>query len=244
MKAKGLTELRLQKKTGLADELAAILAQRIEAGEFKVGDVLPPEKVFAETYQVSRTVVREALARLKHEGIIISRRGSGSVVIGTTLQKSFDLGGTSNVTSFFEFRLLLDSEASAMAAVRHTKEQAARLREYLDELERAGEEQTNNADPDYRFHYIIAEAADNEYIKLATQQLSTKMWSHIYQAKLFPHNQQVHVEHTVIYRAIVSRDPSAARAASLTHLISSAARRGIELDVRHLIWKPDSLSYL
>lgn len=244
MNAKSVSELRLQKSTGLSEELAAILVRRVESGEFKVGDILPPEKIFAETYQVSRTVVREALARLKYEGIIISRRGSGSVVVGTMPQKGFNLEGTSDVVSFFEFRLLLDSEAAAMAAVRHTKEQIVRLKEYLDQLAIADEEQSNNADPDYRFHYLIAEASDNEYIKAATQQLSTRMWSHIYTAKRFPHGQQVHVEHTQVYKAIAARDPAAARAASVTHLVGSAARRGIELDVRHLVWAPDSLSFL
>lgn len=244
MKALNAPELHLQKRTGLAEELASILISRVGNGDFKVGDVLPSEKVFAETYQVSRTVVREALARLKYEGIIVSKRGSGSVVVGTNPNRAFDLEGTSAINSFFEFRMLLDSEASAMAAVRHTKEQAARMKGYLDALEQAGEEQTNNADPDYRFHLLIADASDNEYIKAATQQLSTKMWSHLYKAKMFPHNQQVLAEHTVVYKAILARDPAAARAASLTHLIGSAARRGIELDVRHLIWKPETLSYL
>lgn len=244
MKAQISPEIHLQKRTGLAEELASILMSRIAGGDFRINDVLPSEKVFAETYQVSRTVVREALARLKYEGIIISKRGSGSIVVRATPNRSFDLEGTSAITSFFEFRMLLDSEAAAMAAVRHTKEHAVRLREYLDALELANEEQTNNADPDYRFHMIIADASDNEYIKAASQQLSTKMWSHLYKAKMFPLGQQVHAEHTQVYKAIVARDPAAARAASLTHLIGSAARRGIELDVRHLIWKPETLSYL
>lgn len=244
MKAQISPEIHLQKRTGLAEELASILMSRLRSGDFKIGDVLPPEKVFAETYQVSRTVVREALARLKYEGIIISKRGSGSVVVGATPNKGFDLEGTGAINSFFEFRMLLDSEAAAMAAVRHTKDHVARLREYLDALEQAGEEQTNNADPDYRFHMIIADASDNEYIKAASQQLSTKMWSHLYKAKMSPHRQQVLAEHALVYKSIVARNPAAARAASLTHLIGSAARRGIELDVRHLIWKPETLSYL
>lgn len=244
MNAKSVSELRLQKSAGLSEELAAILMRRIETGEFKIGDVLPPEKIFAETYRVSRTVVREALARLKYEGIIISRRGSGSVVVGTRPRQGFSLEGTGDVTSFFEFRMLLDSEAAAMAAVRHTKEQIIRIKEQLDRLALADEEQSNNADPDYRFHYIVAEASDNEYIKVATQQLSTRLWSHIYTAKMFPFGQQVHAEHTAVYKAIAARDPAAARASSVTHLVGSAARRGIELDVRHLVWNPDSLTFL
>ena len=244
MRTQPASELHLQKKSGLSEELAEILLRRVEAGDFRIGDVMPPEKVFAETYQVSRTVVREALARLKYEGIIVSRRGSGSAVVSTTPQKSLKLDSLGNITSFFEFRMLMDSEAAAMAAVRHTKEQIERLKVYLDQLDDTNSGHGNHADPDYRFHALIAEASDNKYIQAATQQLSTKTWNHLYAAKLRPCGHQVHAEHSQMFKAIAARDPSEARAASVTHLVASAARCGIELDVRHLVWRPDSLSFL
>ena len=52
----------------LSDQVAQALLARIESGQLKPGEKLPPEAVPAPEFGVSRTVVREAISRLKHGG--------------------------------------------------------------------------------------------------------------------------------------------------------------------------------
>lgn len=250
MNAKLTAGLSLKKRQGLPEELASIIIRRIEGGDFKLGDVLPSEQALAEIYQVSRTVVREALARLKYEGIIMSKRGSGPVVCSTAPQKGFSIEVENDagapLSSFFEFRMLMEGEAAALAAIRHTKEHRKQFQEYLEAMSKALEENTSGADPDYRFHCLIADAAGNEYVSTFTKYLSTKIWMRVYSArglsnKIRKRAQRVFAEHKAIYDAIIARDPAAARAAAQAHLLCSAHRQGLELDIRHLSWDPGDM---
>ena len=64
----------------LSDRVSQALLARIESGRLKAGEKLPPEAVLAPEFGVSRTVVREAISRLKHGGLLESRQGSGVFV--------------------------------------------------------------------------------------------------------------------------------------------------------------------
>ncbi|MFS2114029.1 FadR/GntR family transcriptional regulator [Herbaspirillum frisingense] len=82
-------------KTTLADHVTSVLAQQIRGGEFAPDARLPSEMELTERFAVSRTVIREAISRLKSEGLVGSRRGSGTVVLPVTQTTPFrlDLGG-------------------------------------------------------------------------------------------------------------------------------------------------------
>ena len=240
----GSEQFALGKRRGLPEELASIIISRIEGGDFKLGDVLPSEQALADMYKVSRTVVREALARLKYEGIILSKRGSGPVVCSIEPLKGLDVDINTNaekaLSSFFEFRLLMEGEAAALAAIRHSDADAAMLKEYLIQMQKALDEKTSGADPDYRFHGLIADAADNEYIANFTKNLSTKIWMRVYSARGLSNQVKTtaHIvldEHNSLYEAIIGRDPHRARAAAQTHILCSARRQNIKVDTRHLL---------
>lgn len=244
---KRFEQIPMPKRRGLPEELASIIISRIEGGDFKLGEVLPSEQAMAEMYKVSRTVVREALARLKYEGIILSKRGSGPVVCGVEPLKGLNLeihpDTEESLPEFFEFRALMEGEAAALAAIRHTEEQAAMLRSYLDQMQKALDEKTSGADPDYRFHSLIADAADNEYIANFTKNMSTKIWMRVYSARGLSNqfrmtSQIVLSEHTALYEAIVARDPHGARTAAQAHILCSAKRQNIAIDTRHLLREP------
>src|SRR3989442_10403331 len=64
----------------LSDRVADALAAEIRAGRLVAGDKLPTEAVLVEQFSVSRTVVREAVSRLKSLGLVDSRQGSGVYV--------------------------------------------------------------------------------------------------------------------------------------------------------------------
>jgi GntR family transcriptional regulator len=79
----------------LWSQLANLLKEKIEKGEYKVGDTLPPEMKLIDTYSVSRITVRQAMDYLMNEGYIERRRGKGTIVlnrienVSTTMKSSF-----------------------------------------------------------------------------------------------------------------------------------------------------------
>lgn len=68
------------KKTPLYKQLKKEIKQKIERGELKPGDVLPPERELAELFEMSRMTVRQAISELVNEYILIRRHGSGTYV--------------------------------------------------------------------------------------------------------------------------------------------------------------------
>lgn len=222
----------------LPEELAAIMMRQIEGGDFKPGDVLPSEQSLATTFHVSRTVVREALARLKFEGIIRSKRGSGPVVCSIPTKKTFTLPAAfSSVTErakIIEFRMIMEGESAALAAGRRTETQLAEMQQFLNRMEEALQTRTSGLVPDYSFHCIIAEASDNEYVSSFIKFLSSKLLGGVQEARSLSnqdlhHAQIVLQEHQSIFDAIKKQSPHEARLASHTHLINSARRQNIPL---------------
>ena len=65
----------------LYQEIGGHLRRDIHAGKYAPGDRLPPERDIAESYSVSRSVVREALIMLELETVVEVRKGSGVYVL-------------------------------------------------------------------------------------------------------------------------------------------------------------------
>jgi len=229
----------LGQRPSLPEELAGVIAKQIEAGDFKPGDVLPSETLMAKSFNVSRTVVREALARLKFEGIIQSKRGSGPVVCAEGARKIFTLPAefvsAENKANILEFRLVVEGEGAALAAVRRSEEQLHKMESYLKGMEQALAEKVSGLLPDYSFHTMIAEAAGNEYILNFLRFLSSKMLMGVQQARSLSNKdmkraEEVFKEHSEIYQAIENQCPCGARKTAHEHLLNSALRQGIKLD--------------
>ncbi len=243
------TRFALRKRQSLPEELAAVLSRRIQSGEFMPGDVLPSEQVLADTFEVSRTVVREALARLKYEGLIQSKRGSGPIVCEAGPARGFSLNieAEESLTQaerhrFFEFRMIMEGEAAALAALRRTPEQLQTLGGYIDQMQRSirGEStKESGIEPDYLFHCLVAESVGNEYLGEFTKYLSSKIWLGVYRARWMSNlvkatAEAVLEEHRAIYEGIREGDPHRARAAAQQHMMNSAARQKVILDKRFL----------
>ena len=72
---------RLKKPGKLAERVQYQLEQLILSGQVKVNEQLPTEMALAESFGVSRTVVREAIHRLEAQGMVRAKVGSGTCVI-------------------------------------------------------------------------------------------------------------------------------------------------------------------
>ena len=115
-------------RRNLVAEVVARLREKIEGGEFAVGDRLPSEAQLTEAFSVSRTVVREAIATLRADGLVEPRQGAGVFVLepAATVLRPFqivDVDKISSIIEVLELRTALEMEAAALAAARRSPAQ-------------------------------------------------------------------------------------------------------------------------
>lgn len=150
----------------LADRVAASLRQRILEGVLAPGSRLPAENAMAARFGVSRTVVREAVSRLKSEELLASRQGSGVFVRADALVRPLKIHADAHqslqtVLEIVELRRAIETEAAALAAQRRTPADIERMRAALKALDRAVGGGGDGVEEDVRFHRTIAEATGN-----------------------------------------------------------------------------------
>src|SRR6478609_9635638 len=112
-----------QPKNNLAEQVMARLSADIRGGRLAPGARLPTEQDLTATMGVSRTVVREAVAALRADGLVVTRRGSGAYVAENPTASPFRItapqrGRLSDVLDVMELRLAVEVEAAGFAAER------------------------------------------------------------------------------------------------------------------------------
>ncbi len=220
----------------LGDEIVASLSKSIQSGELKVGDKLPTESEIMTRFDVSRTVVREALSKLQAAQSVETRHGIGSFVIKPPTAGNFkiasrDLSTVADVISVLELRISLETEAAGLAAQRRTDAHLAVMRSALETFEAAIQQDRDGVPSDFQFHMEVARAMGNQHFADLMTYLGTMIiprarmdiLQHAPEGKR-AYLQRVHTEHESIFIAIQHQDPEAARAAMRTHLANSRER--------------------
>ncbi|RYE09559.1 MAG: FadR family transcriptional regulator [Hyphomicrobiales bacterium] len=222
----------LNVRRSLSDAVFDRIQRAIKSGAYAIDERLPTEHTLASEFQVSRPVVRDALQRLRDQGLIYSRRGAGSFVREQGIREPLGFGQMENLSDLqhcYDFRLTIEPEAAAMAALRRTPEGLQKIKTALALLRDATNRQAHRADADFLFHLSIAQASGNPYFSTAMQALE----EHIAVGMRF-HGmtlrsttdglQHVFVEHSAVCEAIERGDASAARSLMRTHLTGSRDR--------------------
>ena len=220
----------------LSEQLAEALALSIREGKLAPGHRLPTESALVQRFGVSRTVVREALSRLKTLGLVETRQGSGAFVRSSASAPSDHLvlapdGSLDAVVQMVEVRRALEAESAALAAARRSPQDLRRIRAAIEALEHAVAEGGDGVEEDVAFHAAIARAAGNPYLLATLSYLSrflidaTRV-TRANEATRADFAQQVRDEHQAIVRAIAGRDVVGARLAGATHMVNAADRIG------------------
>ena len=231
--------IKLSSGAGLPQQVAEHLAGEIREGMPAPGEKLPPEGDLCKRYGVSRTVIREAVARLKHDGLLESRQGSGVSVAAWEHRRVFRLDRTDIQDPFhlnfvYEIRVLIGVESVALAAIRHTGEDLKRLNHLMEEMEAAICNDEDGAIPHRAFHKSIAEASYNPYLIDFESYLQDILWDILKQARQRTQTTpglalKVHREHRLMLDGIISGVPTLAREAGLNHLRNAANRAGLRV---------------
>ncbi len=221
----------------LALGLVEAIGDRIRDGRLAPGDKLPTESAFMEEFGVSRTVVREAISKLQAGGMVVTRHGIGSFVLGLGDATSFRIAPEQyatlrDVIAALELRIGIETEAAGLAAQRRSAQNLANLRDSLDLFSEAVAAGRNAVGPDFQFHLEIARATQNAHFVDLMASFGTTV---IPRARLDRQDAmggewrdyliRVNGEHESILAAIINQDTEAARAAMRTHLANSRERR-------------------
>ena len=217
----------------LSDRVADALAAEIRAGRLVAGDKLPTEAVLVEQFSVSRTVVREAVSRLKSLGLVDSRQGSGVYVKDAGFSPlNFDpryAVSKQAVIQIVEVRRALEAEVAALAAQRRTQADVERIRQSIIALEKAVQAGGDGVSEDVRFHRAIAEAARNPFLIGTLEYLgqflqgATRV-TRANEARRADFARQVADEHEQISQAIEAGDVAAARRSAARHMDNAIKR--------------------
>lgn len=217
----------------LGDRVYEQIVERIVAGTLAEGDRLPSEHEFCRMYEVSRPVVREALARLRADGIIESRQGSGSYVRRRPVRELLHYGEALNAAQLmrcFEFRLAIEGEAAALAAVRHDTAELCAMRQANDACNEAALRGRLGKQEDLDFHMSVARAAGNPLFPDTMELLHDDIQNGMDMARSLSKAERkervllLRQEHGAVLAAIEDRDPERARIAMRAH-IGNAQRR-------------------
>ncbi|MEQ9449243.1 MAG: FadR/GntR family transcriptional regulator [Rhodospirillaceae bacterium] len=227
---------KVQAGRNLTQETTAALRTKIATGPMKAGDRLPTEKELEAEFGVSRTVIREAVAVLKADGLVEPRRGAGIFVLdpdGTRnkTMPSFQPDGVHGTLDLLELRMAVEIEAAGLAATRRSLSQDARIRENLSQFERAVETGASAVDVDAAFHIAIAQGTNNEvfttFLKsLGKAAIPRSTLSEPDRERLIDRSylERVNNEHRAIADAITAGDADGARSAMRAHLSGSITR--------------------
>lgn len=227
------------KQQKLAASAAEELLSLILRGEFAAGQRLPPERALAEQMNISRTSLRDGIARLEVLGHLEARQGNGVFVrepSAAHLTQPF-LGmlarSPQSLRDLLEFREMIEPEVAAQAAARATPEQVAELQRCLERQESASARHIKLSDEDLAFHNLVAQIAGNEVVMLVLETLRSLM-THLRDRVVGDHPERTIDEHRAVVAAVAGASPAAARQAMLDHL------RSVRQHAAPLITQPPS----
>ena len=199
-----------------ADDTYRILHDRILAGDLKPGQKMR-EVELAESLGVSRTPVREALHRLKSDGLLTQEPNKGAMVRQLDYQ---------SISELYKIREVLEGTAAALAAQHMSEVELKALYDLLDLQDAAKEDVAEAARLNKLFHKTLSQSARNRYLldMIAGLDLSMALLGRS-TLGLATRRSEAISEHRDILDAIARRDRDAAEEAARSHIRSAHAAR-------------------
>jgi DNA-binding FadR family transcriptional regulator len=222
-------------RRNLVGTVSAQLREAVASGELKPGDKLPSEAGLTQRFGVSRTVIREAIASLRADGLVEARHGVGVFVLssqgvgGLSLQP-FEKERISSVIEVLELRAAVETEAAGLAALRRSPAQEEAVFECYGEFGKLIAEGKPTTAADFAFHLAIADASNNprfrEFLEVMGRDVIPRA---VFEAgsgerAAAAYLKRIQDEHKHIAEAISARDEEAAREAMRLHLKGSLQR--------------------
>lgn len=210
----------------LSDEVSRQIQELIRNGTVQPGQRLPPERDLADRFNVSRTVIREAVRSLAAKGLVQVSAGSGATisvpdtsVVSESIGLILQLRVRENLLQqLFEVRRLLEAEIARLAAERRSDDDIEALEDLYQQMEACDDVEAYAA-LDVAFHESLARATQNEIYPILLDSIVDIMLEIRRIALTNPvimRNAQEH--HGQILETVAQGDGEAARGVMLDHL--------------------------
>ncbi|NWC81534.1 FadR family transcriptional regulator [Pseudomonas putida] len=225
------------RRANLAESVIQSLSLRIDNGTWGPGEKLPSEQELCREFNVSRPVIREAVASLRLGGRLIARQGVGVFVveqeikrIGFVIDQAVD--DVRAAAQILELRLGLEMESVARAAERRSPSSLAQITEAFDRFNALSNASlAEEAKADLEFHMSIARATNNPHFAELLEALGPDIildlnlkHAQVEGSSRQSHFKKIAREHGAILSAISLGDVDGARAALRKHLDESLSR--------------------
>jgi len=215
----------------LVDRVEAKLVELLQSRQLKLGDSIPKEVELAEAIGVSRTVIREALLRLRMMGLIESKKKKGAVItspdIFGNLNKSMNphLLDDRTLRDVFELRLVLEVGMADLLFHRIRKEDIDALREIVREEPPDAEDRLFNVQHEIDFHGRLYEITGNETMR-KFQKMLLPVFEYVHQSGLLkkPAASKKFISHKGLVEILENGTPEEFRNAMRNHLDNHYAR--------------------
>jgi GntR family transcriptional repressor for pyruvate dehydrogenase complex len=223
------------KRKSLSTVVFEGLLDQIRSGRLGPGAQLPTEADLCDSFAVSRTVVREAVARLRSEGLVIPRQGKGVFVseapLGSFSIPDQDLDALPQTLALLELRLGVEVESAGLCALRCTRDEAQAIRAEMERVDATHPDPTSTrVHYDHEFHLLIARGSHNpqiiDFLSYLGQQIGPRLRLGyiLLPALKDEYFDRIHGEHRAVVEAIEQRNPDLAREAMRNHLSNSLER--------------------
>ena len=221
------TEIHTAPRRRLHEDIVQQFHSLIRQGVLEHGTRLPSERVMATQFKVSRSSIREAIRSLELQGLLVSKRGSGTYINTEEIDSVVALiastltSGEETLEEIFEVRHLLEPQIAAVAAQRANPEEMRRLTEILEEQQDQIKDGETGVDADTDFHFALASATHNSaLVKVVSAVEDILRRSRDISLQEPGRSQRSLASHHQILKTVLEGDAEAAKQAMEHHLTS------------------------
>lgn len=227
----GIANFKQVDTSSLVDRVEDNLVQLLQERKLKVGDSIPTELELTAILGVSRTVVREALLRLRMMGLIESKKKKGAVItspdIFSILNKSMNphILDQDTLKEIFEIRLVLEIGMADFLFQRITPEDISLLKEIVDNEPDASQDYLFNIEHEIIFHGKLYDITGNETLR-KFQGMLLPIFDFVHNSGLLKKQGQIHkyVSHKGLVDILENGSPELFRNAMRNHLENHFSR--------------------
>lgn len=199
----------LEKKR-YSQQIAQLIYEKILDSEFKKGERLPCERELAKDFQVSRTVIREAIRELELTGVVSVKKGAkGGIFIDHAYHRPFMdslqrliSSGMITVSHILEVRLLIEPYITVQAALHSKKEDLEALRNLLEDSAQHKNDAAILKRNNFEFHILIGRAAGNPIFSIFMESVMEVLERLSYDFVVLSVERSFLKSHIEIFRAI------------------------------------------
>lgn len=218
-------------QSSLVDRVESNLIEYLLENDFKAGDALPKEINLSDELGVSRTVVREALLRLRMLGLVESKKKRGAVLTNPDLMGILEKSlipkvlDQETLKDLFEFRLVLEIGMADLIMMRVTKEDIDQLKEIVSIEPEGTQDLPFNIEHEIKFHGKLYEITGNHTMK-KFQKLLMPVFAYVHQSGLLkiPAARHKFVSHKGLVHIIENGSAEMLRNGMRNHLENQFAR--------------------